>query len=225
MGNTFVDQKHEKPLYFGDLSHRGDGRAGKAIRRTKNGKDGLFNIFSNSSSFLEVLSASKTYHPLVHEVRRDISEIVAEGRAVRLFWVSRAHTGIAGNEPAGELAKRAALTKKTEVDYDWFPLSRSKKMAQTRTGHGGFAQYLFRFELRHSPHCACDPAKIQDVLHVLKDCDVFLREHAALEAEIDVHIVRRNFPEIMEETFKMKRENRYNESENKPTRAVVAMPQ
>ncbi|GBP97546.1 hypothetical protein EVAR_68556_1 [Eumeta japonica] len=99
----------------------------RAIRRVKNGKDGLVNIFSDSKSSLEVLTGPKTYYPLAHEARRDISEIVAEGRAVRLFWV-RAHAGIAGNERADELPRRAALTKKTSVDYDQFPLSYAKKV-------------------------------------------------------------------------------------------------
>ncbi|GBP96467.1 Putative 115 kDa protein in type-1 retrotransposable element R1DM [Eumeta japonica] len=94
----------------------------RAIRRVKNGKDGLVNIFSDSRSSLEVLAGPKTYHPLAHEARRDISEIVAEGRAVR------AHAGIAGNERADELARRAALTKKTAADYDRFPLSYAKRV-------------------------------------------------------------------------------------------------
>ncbi|GBP46187.1 hypothetical protein EVAR_24594_1 [Eumeta japonica] len=68
-----------------------------------------------------------SYHPLAHEARRDIFEIVAEGRAVRLFWV-RAHAGIADNERADKLARRAALTKKMAADYDKFPLSYAKKV-------------------------------------------------------------------------------------------------
>ncbi|GBP93905.1 hypothetical protein EVAR_90905_1 [Eumeta japonica] len=186
----------------------------RTIRRVKKGKDGLVNVFRDSRSALEVLTGPKTYHPLAHEARRDISEIVAEGRAVRLFWV-RTHVGIEGNERADELARRAALTKKMAANYDKFPLSYAKKvikavileewqeryaevstgeiakcffprveqayrvlrkiemtsqMAQTPTGHGGFAQYLHRFKLKDSPYCVCDPAKIQDVLHVLEEC-------------------------------------------------------
>ncbi|GBP85096.1 hypothetical protein EVAR_51215_1 [Eumeta japonica] len=59
-------------------------------------------------------------------------------------------------------------------------------LAQTLTGHGGFSQYLHRFKLKDSPYCACDPAKIQDVLHVLEECPMFLRERVALETEIGV---------------------------------------
>ncbi|GBP85307.1 hypothetical protein EVAR_63646_1 [Eumeta japonica] len=102
----------------------------RAIRRVKNGKDGLVNIFSESKSSLEVLTGPRTYHPLAHEPRRDISEIIAEGRAVRLFWV-RAHAGIASNERADELARRAALTKKTAADYDRFSLSYAKKVIRS----------------------------------------------------------------------------------------------
>ncbi|GBP92790.1 Retrovirus-related Pol polyprotein from type-1 retrotransposable element R1 3, partial [Eumeta japonica] len=70
------------------------------------------------------------------------------------------------------------------------------------TGHGGFSQYLFRFKLKNSPYCACDPAKIQDVLHVFEECDMFLRGRKALETEIGVRIERNHSPEILENTGK-----------------------
>ncbi|GBP85735.1 Bromodomain-containing protein 8 [Eumeta japonica] len=184
----------------------------RAIRRVKNGKDGLVNIFSDSRSSLEVLTGSKTYHPLAHEARRDISGIVAEGGAVRLFWV-RARAGIVGSERADELARWAALTKKTAADYDRFPLSYAKKViraanleewqqryVERSTDSLGFSQYLFRFKLRDSPYCICDPAKSQDVLHVLGDFDKFLRERAALEAGIGVRISKWHFPEFLEDS-------------------------
>ncbi|GBP72808.1 hypothetical protein EVAR_40309_1 [Eumeta japonica] len=66
--------------------------------------------------------------------------------------------------------RRAALTK-TAADYDRFPLSYAKRvlgdtemtshMAQTFTGHGGFAQYLFRFKLRDSPTAPATPSKFR----------------------------------------------------------------
>ncbi|GBP83163.1 hypothetical protein EVAR_59576_1 [Eumeta japonica] len=171
----------------------------RAIKRVKEGKDRLVNIFSDSKSSLQMLTAPKTYNPLAHAARQDIRDIVAEGREVRLFWV-RAHAGTTGNERADELARNAALKKKTAADYDRYPLSYAKKViraasldewqqryteggtgeitkcffprvegayrvlsrftitppiAQTLTGHGGFAQYLNRFKLKDSPYCAC----------------------------------------------------------------------
>ncbi|GBP90259.1 hypothetical protein EVAR_89378_1 [Eumeta japonica] len=114
---------------------------------------------------------TETYHPLAHEARRDISEIVAEGRAVRLFWV-RAHAGIAGNER--RRARQAPPSpRRRQRTMTGFRCRTRKEMtshlAQTLTGHGGFSQYLHRFKLKDSPYCACDPAKIQDVLHVLEE--------------------------------------------------------
>ncbi|GBP87911.1 hypothetical protein EVAR_100206_1 [Eumeta japonica] len=107
---------------------------------------------------LEIMTCLKAYRlqaPLVEEGRFDLSEIVAE----------------------------AALTKKTTADYDRFLPSYAKKVeqaykvlrqadmtskiAQTLKEHGGFARYMSRFKLKDSRCRACDPAKIQNVLHVL----------------------------------------------------------
>ncbi|GBP08428.1 hypothetical protein EVAR_77131_1 [Eumeta japonica] len=59
----------------------------RVIRRVRNGKGGLVDIFSDFRSFLEVLIGPKIYHLLADEARREISEIVSEGRAVRLFCI------------------------------------------------------------------------------------------------------------------------------------------
>ncbi|GBP97447.1 Retrovirus-related Pol polyprotein from type-1 retrotransposable element R1 3 [Eumeta japonica] len=213
----------------------------RAIKRVKEGKDRLVNIFSDSKSSLQMLTAPKTYNPLAHAARQDIRDIVAEGREVRLFWV-RAHAGTTGNERADELARNAALKKKTAADYDRYPLSYAKKViraasldewqqryteggtgeitkcffprvegayrvlsrftitppiAQTLTGHGGFAQYLNRFKLKDSPYCACAPDKVQDVLHVLEECPIFGRERAETEAGTGVVVARHGFPALL----------------------------
>ncbi|GBP08801.1 hypothetical protein EVAR_71225_1 [Eumeta japonica] len=183
----------------------------RAIKRVKKGGDRLVNIFSDSKLSQQMLTGPKTYNPLAHAARQDIMDIVAKGREVRLLWV-RAHADTAGNERADELARNAALKRKTAVDYDRFLLSYAKKairaasldewqqryterstgeitkcffpqveeayrilsqfmmtplLAQTLTGHGGFAQYLNRFKLKDSPYSACTSDKVQDVLHVL----------------------------------------------------------
>ncbi|GBP60882.1 hypothetical protein EVAR_26781_1 [Eumeta japonica] len=107
----------------------------RAIRKIKNGNNGLVNIFSDSRSSLEILICSKTYLSLAHEARRDLFEVVARGRAVRLFWV-RAHVGIAENERTDTCFPHtvqsspdgATLTKKKAADYDRFPLSHAKNV-------------------------------------------------------------------------------------------------
>ncbi|GBP68792.1 hypothetical protein EVAR_36554_1 [Eumeta japonica] len=53
---------------------------------------------------------------------------------------------------------------------------------------GGFVQYLFRVKLKDSPYCARDSSKILYVLHVLEECDMFLRWRATLIAELHVRV-------------------------------------
>ncbi|GBP10181.1 Retrovirus-related Pol polyprotein from type-1 retrotransposable element R1 [Eumeta japonica] len=250
----------ERPVYFGDLpypAHVPENGYESVEDLDSQTMDSLAlvgsYIYTDGSRIEDKVGAALTvrkkpgidgprsYHPLAHEAKCDISEIVAEGRTVRLFWVS-AHAEIVGNERADEIARQAALTKKTAAGYDRIPLSKTKKViraasledwqqgyteksmseitkcfflrveqayrflrkieitsqvAQTLTGHGRLAQYLYRFKLRDSPYCACDPAKIYDVLHVLENCDIFHSERVALEAGIDVRIARLDFPEIL----------------------------
>ncbi|GBP46674.1 Retrovirus-related Pol polyprotein from type-1 retrotransposable element R1 3 [Eumeta japonica] len=70
-------------------------------------------------------------------------------------------------------------------------------LAQALTGHSGFAQYLHRFKLANSPYCACAPDKTQDLLHVLEECPIFLKERAETEVGIGVRILRENFPDLL----------------------------
>ncbi|GBP61926.1 hypothetical protein EVAR_44982_1 [Eumeta japonica] len=104
----------------------------RVIRRVRSGEDWLVNTLSDYRSSLEVLTGPKTYPLLTHEYRRDISVIVVEGRAVRLFELEH-YVGIAGNECAQELARRAALTRKTAADYDRFSMSYAKRTIRAAT--------------------------------------------------------------------------------------------
>ncbi|GBP68559.1 COP9 signalosome complex subunit 4 [Eumeta japonica] len=136
--------------------------------------------------------------------RQDIRDIVAEGR--KCAYSGCGHAGTTGNERAMS-ARNAAL--KTAADYDRYPLSYAKRVlsrftitspiAQTLTGHGGFAQYLNRFKLKDSPYCACAPDKVQDVLHVLEECPIFGRERAETEAGTGVVVARHGFPALLDD--------------------------
>ncbi|GBP72315.1 hypothetical protein EVAR_90411_1 [Eumeta japonica] len=63
-------------------------------------------------------------------------------------------------------------------------------LAQTLTEHNGFAQYLHKFKLKNSPHCACAPDNVQDLLR-------FLKERSETEAGAGVEIVRLNSPTLL----------------------------
>ncbi|GBP24064.1 hypothetical protein EVAR_27287_1 [Eumeta japonica] len=154
----------------------------RAIRRVKNRKYGLDNIFSDFRSSLKILTSPKTYHPLAHEARHDLFEIVAEGKTVRPFQVIR-----------------AATSKSSKNDTP-----REAQVRSTIAAFPGWNKHTW-FKLWDSPYCACNPAKIQEMLHVLEECDMFLRERAALEMGIDIRIARLYFPEIMKNPIK--REN------------------
>ncbi|GBP34375.1 Putative 115 kDa protein in type-1 retrotransposable element R1DM [Eumeta japonica] len=221
MGDTFVDRELKRPVYFGDLPHPVHLRemgydsvedpnlepshrswATNLYRQKPNrgqSRHDPYGIASRRGN----LALNATTRSLLHglsgrngralksdtegENRHDLPEIVTEDRAVCLFWAVDA--GIAGNERANELVKQAVLAKKTEADYDRFPLSYAKK-------------YLCRFKLRNSLYCVYDPAKIQNVLHVLDECGMFLRKRMALKTRIDVQNTQRHFPKIMENPIK-----------------------
>ncbi|GBP56857.1 hypothetical protein EVAR_41493_1 [Eumeta japonica] len=51
-----------------------------------------------------------------------------------------------------------------------------------------------RFMLANSPSCACAPDKIQDLLHVLEERLIFVKERAEIEVGMGVRILRENFP-------------------------------
>ncbi|GBP43535.1 Retrovirus-related Pol polyprotein from type-1 retrotransposable element R1 [Eumeta japonica] len=114
-----------------------------------------------------------------------------------------------------EWQKRYAEGNTGEITKCFFPrvkeaygiLSRVRMtplLAQTFMGHGEFAQYLHRFKLPNSPYCACAPDRIQDLLHVLEECPIFLKERAESEVDTSVRILRDNFPDLLSKDEKRK---------------------
>ncbi|GBP96912.1 hypothetical protein EVAR_84165_1 [Eumeta japonica] len=81
-----------------------------AIKRVKEGKDRLVNIFSDSKSSLQMLTAKTT--TLWPMQRVNIRDIVAEGR--KCAYSGCGHAGTTGNRRADELARNAALKRKRQ---------------------------------------------------------------------------------------------------------------
>lgn len=67
---------------------------------------------------------------------------------------------------------------------------------QVLTGHGGFSEYLHRFKCKESPSCICDPSIPETVEHVLTDCPVHIKDRYDAEQEMDIKIIRQNFPRL-----------------------------
>ncbi|XP_046965842.1 uncharacterized protein LOC124534176 [Vanessa cardui] len=104
----------------------------RAIKMVKKSKYRSTNILSDSRSSLGLLRCPSVTHPLALEIKECIREIQEEGRTVRFFWL-RAHVGTPGNERSDELAKKAALTKKTAPDYDKVPISYVRRQIREET--------------------------------------------------------------------------------------------
>ncbi|XP_046977642.1 uncharacterized protein LOC124543462 [Vanessa cardui] len=112
----------------------------RAIIMVRKSKHRYANILSDSRSSLDLLRCPSVTHPLAIEMKECIRQIGEEGRSVRFFWL-RAHAGTPGNERADELAKKAALTKKTAPDYDRVPISYVKRRIREETVEKWQARY------------------------------------------------------------------------------------
>lgn len=104
----------------------------RAVLRAKESGKETVNILSDSRSSLELLSNPAILHPLAKTIKENISDIRAQGKQVRLFWL-RAHVGTAGNERADELAKTAASSNKPTPDYAEVPLSYVRRTIREET--------------------------------------------------------------------------------------------
>ncbi|KAI8431393.1 hypothetical protein MSG28_015925 [Choristoneura fumiferana] len=89
-------------------------------------------ILSDSKSSLEALKTPYTTHPLVQAIKTQTEQARDAGVVTKFFWL-RAHIGTPGNERADELAKQAALKKKTAPDYDRVPVSFVKRSIRLET--------------------------------------------------------------------------------------------
>ncbi|KOB71471.1 Non-LTR retrotransposon CATS [Operophtera brumata] len=94
----------------------------RAVRMVSEGEKESVNILSDSRSSLDLLRSPAITHPLAAGIMEYLRDIQTQGKRVRLFWL-RAHVGTPGNERADELAKNAALKKKTLPDYSRVPIS------------------------------------------------------------------------------------------------------
>lgn len=97
-------------------------------------------ILSDSKSSLELLKSPQTTHPLAKEIKESTTAAREKGTELKFFWL-RAHVGTPGNERADELAKQAALRKKTAPAYDGVPISYVKRSIREDTVEKWQARY------------------------------------------------------------------------------------
>lgn len=97
-------------------------------------KKQIFNatILSDSRSSLDALSSQWSLNPIVKKTHETLEALASDGVRVTFFWL-RAHVGTPGNERADELAKKAALYKKTKADYGHCPVSHVKRHIRCQT--------------------------------------------------------------------------------------------
>lgn len=75
---------------------------------------------------------------------------------------------------------------------------------QAMTGHGGFAAYLYKFKIKDSPSCICDPDKEETIWHLLFECPRFGRERLNLEIKIQNELAKSTVPNIMDQSSSRK---------------------
>nr|XP_026500896.1 uncharacterized protein LOC113404252 [Vanessa tameamea] len=69
---------------------------------------------------------------------------------------------------------------------------------QLLTGHGGFAAYLYRFKLKDSPSCVCDPECDETILHLILACPRFGRDRLEFETRTNITLTQSSLHVIME---------------------------
>ncbi|GBP45066.1 Putative 115 kDa protein in type-1 retrotransposable element R1DM [Eumeta japonica] len=185
LGDICADRELERPVDFRELPH--------PVHTPEFGFESIEDLDPPTMDRLAIVGP---------HVYTDGSRI--EGKVTRGYRGQRARWAASLDEWQQLYAEGSTgeITKSffPRVDEACKVLSRVQMMpllAQTLTGHGGFAKYLNRFKLKNSPYCACVPDKVQDLLHVLEERSIFAKERAETEAGTGGRIVRQGFPNLL----------------------------
>lgn len=104
----------------------------KAVELALNSDVNECSIYCDSRSVLETVIDSVSLHPLAVKIKTALTNSQKRGKIINLFWI-KAHVGLEGNERADELAKDAALRRKTRADYEQCPVSFVKRQIRKET--------------------------------------------------------------------------------------------
>lgn len=69
---------------------------------------------------------------------------------------------------------------------------------QLLTGHGGFGEYLHRFNLKASPGCECDLSISESVWHILLECPRFQVARYELQQQLHTDLEKQTLQNVME---------------------------
>uniref|UniRef100_A0A2P2HXV0 ribonuclease H n=1 Tax=Hirondellea gigas TaxID=1518452 RepID=A0A2P2HXV0_9CRUS len=97
-----------------------------ALNIAQDGDKTKYVIMSDSSSVLFAIENRSHKHPLIRKIQHKIASLNAEDKTVQLCWIP-GHAGIAGNERAYEMAKRAIHRTVTDAPMhyrDMIPVMR-----------------------------------------------------------------------------------------------------
>ncbi|GBP81630.1 hypothetical protein EVAR_74892_1 [Eumeta japonica] len=131
----------------------------RAIRRVRNGKDGLINIFSNSRSSLKIrVHGEISKNDRADELARRVDFTKKTAADYDKFPLSHAKKVIRAAS-LEERQQRYTEGSTVKITKCFFPreekaysvlqqIGMTSLMAQFLTGDGEFAQYLFRFRLQ-----------------------------------------------------------------------------
>ncbi|XP_053623515.1 uncharacterized protein LOC128682667 [Plodia interpunctella] len=99
----------------------------------------LAKIFTDSLSALKAIQDRSNTDHLVNRIHRDLFLLRSRNQMVDFVW-TKAHVGIVGNEIADAAAK-AAASKKTASEVNFFPLSHAKRLLKAKTLQAWQAEY------------------------------------------------------------------------------------